>query len=89
MSVEVFIEKECACYINDHRPCSWGLIRSLWGLIRIPVSYRNKEIQKAIDSGIIFVLEKYSFVEANFPMEDGEKIHPLWSKMKLPAFLSE
>jgi len=79
-------QKECACYINDHRPCSWGLIRSLWGLIRIPVSYRNKEIQKAIDVGITFVLEKYSFVEANFPMDDGGKIHPLWSKMSFPLF---
>jgi len=42
-------QNECACYINDHRPCSWGLIRSLWGLSRIPASYRNAEIQKAID----------------------------------------
>lgn len=78
--------KECACYINDHRPCSWGLIRSLWGLSKIPASNRNVDIQKAIDSGIAFVLEKYSLVEANFPMYDGGKIHPLWSKMSFPLF---
>ena len=85
VSQSVF-QKECGCYINDHRPCSWGLIRSLWGLSRIPVSFRNAEIQQAIDIGVAFVLEKYSLVEANFPMEDGGKIHPLWSKMSFPLF---
>jgi len=80
------IHNECSCTINENRPCSWGLIRSLWGLGKIPVSVRNIETQKAIDIGVLFLLEKYSLVDANFPTDDSGKIHPLWKKLSFPLF---
>lgn len=77
---------DCSCQYNTDLPCSWGAARSLWGLAAIPEIMHTPTIQKAIQAGANFMLEKYNLVEANYPFPEGGRIHPIWSKVNFPLF---
>jgi len=79
-------ENECKCEINGNVPCSWGLIRSLWGLAAIPIEKRTSELNAAIQAGLEFLFVKNSVVESNYPLPEGAKRHPLWGKISFPLF---
>ena len=79
-------ETECACDINGNVPCSWGLVRTFWGLAAIPVEKRTSEINAAIQAGLKFLFVKNSVVESNYPLPEGAKRHPLWGKISFPLF---
>jgi len=78
------IYKSGLCRYNGDLPCSWAVIRELYGLALIPKSQRGSEVEDAIRQGIQFLLEDYNLLSANYPHQ--EKIHPLWFKLSFPLF---
>lgn len=77
---------DCSCKYNTDLPCSWGAARSLSALAAIPSDAQTPATQQAIQSGIEFLLEKYSLVDANYPHPQDGKIHALWSQTSFPLF---
>jgi len=76
--------KKGQCAYNKHKPCAWGVIRSLFGLAIIPVDARTDNVRRAIEQGIAFVLNAYHLVEADYP--NPGKIHPIWFKLSFPLY---
>ena len=78
------IERRGKCEYNYELPCSWGVIRDLYGLALIPKEKRSAQINEAIQKGIRFLLEEHNLLAADYPYK--HKIHPLWSKLSFPLF---
>jgi len=72
------------CRYNGDLPCSWAVIRELNGLALIPENQRSREVEKAIERGIQFIVEDYDIVSADYPVI--EKVHPLWYSLSFPLF---
>ena len=80
------LEGDWCCPYNDNRPCAWGAARALWGLAAIPEEARSVNVKETIQSGLQFILEKYSLVSADYPVPHGGKVHPIWSRLNFPLF---
>lgn len=76
----------CACPHNAGLACAWGVIRSLYGLAAIPAAERHIATNIAIEQAVDFVLNQFALVEANYPVQENGKIHPLWFKLNFPLF---
>jgi hypothetical protein len=76
----------CQCQYNAGLACAWGVARSLWGLVAIPVAGRSTAVHEVLAQGIDFLLNQFSLVAANYPVQEGGKIHPLWFKLNFPLF---
>lgn len=76
----------CACPHNAGLACAWGVIRSLYGLAAIPAAERHIATNIAIEQALDFVLNQFALVEANYPIYENSKIHPLWFKLNFPLF---
>ncbi len=74
------------CKYNDDRPCAWGAARALWGFAALPEHLRKENVQAVIKNGLTFLLEQHSLVEANYPVPQGGKTHPLWFRLNFPLF---
>lgn len=75
------------CPYNDDRPCAWGAARTLWGLAALPEHLRTRpDVQRAIQSGLSFLLEEHQLLKANYPVPKGGKIHSLWFRLNFPLF---
>ncbi|MBN1148304.1 MAG: hypothetical protein JXA78_13685 [Anaerolineales bacterium] len=74
------------CEYNDERPCAWGAARTLWGLAALPGHLRKENVQAVIQNGLSFLLEEHNLLEANYPVPQGGKIHPLWFRLNFPLF---
>ena len=74
-----------ACAANDARPCAWGAVKELLGLARVPASRRALPVQRAIDSGVEFLLSRDPAV-ADYPMGYGN-IRPSgsWFRLGFPS----
>ncbi len=77
---------DCHCRANDYRSCSWGVVRSLWGLAALPQVSKRMDITAAIEEGLHFMLDSYRLVDANYPISDFSKVHPMWFKLNSPLF---
>ena len=74
------------CHYNHELPCAWGAGRALWGLAAIPIEKRSLQIDAAVQSGLSFLLDEYSLVEANYPVQREGKVNKLWSRLNFPLF---
>jgi hypothetical protein len=72
------------CPHNGGLACAWGIARTLWGLAALPSEWRDRRIANAIDSGLEFLLNTFSLVDANYPTS-GET-HHLWHTLNFPIF---
>jgi hypothetical protein len=72
------------CSHNDELPCAWGAARAMWGLAALPARHRSAPTAVAIQSGLAFLLETHSLVEANYPTSGH--IQPLWFRLNFPLF---
>jgi hypothetical protein len=79
-------EGHCRCEHNWHFACAWGVVRTLWGLAAIPKKQRSPAVNRAIETGITFLLDTFQLIEANYPTSDQGKVHPLWFKLNFPLF---
>jgi hypothetical protein len=79
-------EAECACTSNGNLSCSWGAVRTLWGLSAVPQDKQTPELKTALQTGVSFLFEKYSLPQANFPVYEGGRVHSLWSKLSFPLY---
>jgi len=89
--VQQIIERTCrdihqkgVCKYNYDKPCSWGVVRDLFGLALIPEEQQDEQTREAIQAGLEFLLEKYHLEAGDYPYVN--KIHPLWSKTSFPLF---
>jgi hypothetical protein len=78
------LTSEWGCKYNLALPCAWGAARALWGLAALPQEQRTPEVEEAIESGLSFLLEAHSLVDADHPTSG--KIHPLWFRLNFPLF---
>lgn len=76
----------CRCEHNAGAPCGWGVARALWGLAAIPAGRRSVEVGAAIAAGISFLVDDFALHEANYPIYEGSKVHPLWFRLNFPLF---
>ncbi len=84
--VDNAMRSEWRCRYNDKLPCAWGAARALWSLAALPQFKRSPQVEAAIQSGLSFLLDEYSLVEANYPVHEGGKVHELWSRLNFPLF---
>jgi len=80
------ITADWRCQYNDERPCAWGAARALWGLAALPERLHTLEVEQAVQSGLSFLLDEYSLVDADYPVPEGGKIHSIWSRLNFPLF---
>ena len=76
----------CACAHNGHTACSWGVIRSLWGIALLPEPLHTPQLKAAIEMAVAFILQDFALEEANYPLAEGSEIHPLWFRLSFPLF---
>lgn len=74
------------CEYNGETPCAWGAARALWGLAALPTPLRPSQWEKAIQSGLTFLLEDYDLVQANYPTRSRGKVSPHWFRPNFPLF---
>ena len=74
------------CEYNYDLPCAWGAARTLWALAAIPVDQRSLDVQAAIQIGLTFLLEEHNLLTADYPIQGGGAIHPLWFRLNFPLF---
>jgi hypothetical protein len=81
------LEKDpCRCRHNQHRPCAWGLVRTLWGLAAVPENRRTRSAKEAIGRGIAFLLDSHRLEKADYPFPEGGKINSIWFDLNFPLF---
>lgn len=78
------VHRQSRCEQNNHLPCAWGMIRSLYGLALIPEPARTEKVNEAINKSISFILDSYALNQANYPHPG--KIHPIWFKLSFPLY---
>lgn len=74
-----------ACAANEQRPCAWGGIKALLGLARIPHTRRSPLVERAIETGVGFLLSRDPLV-ADYPMGWGN-LRPSgsWFRLGFPS----
>ena len=70
------------CGINGARPCAWGAIKALRGLVRIPPRRRTKLVRRAIVIGTGFLLSCDPGL-ADYPTDT--EVSPSWFKLGFPS----
>lgn len=78
------MHRSSTCPHNADLPCAWGVIRSLHGLALIPEEKRTEKINKAIKTGIYFILDEHDLVRGDYPTRGD--VHPIWKKLSFPLF---
>jgi hypothetical protein len=73
------------CSANDAKPCAWGAVKVMLGFSKLPEEARTPLIQKAIDTGLEFLLSKDPAV-ADYPMGYATKPSRSWFKFGFPLF---
>jgi hypothetical protein len=73
------------CGANAKKPCAWGAVNVLLALSKVPESARTPLVQKAIDTGIRFLLSRDP-ATADYPMGDGDKPSRRWFRFGFPVF---
>ena len=74
-----------ACAANEKLPCAWGAVKALGGLSRVPVERRSREVSRAIEAGIDFLLSRDPAV-ADYPAGWGNtRPSGSWFKLGFPS----
>ena len=71
------------CSANDHLPCSWGAIKAMVGLSKVPEDRRTPAVQRAIDVGAEFLLSRDP-ATADYPMGYATKPSLSWFRFGYP-----
>lgn len=85
-AVDDIARGRCRCEHNNGYACAWGVARSLWGLAALPHAMQTRDVATAVDQGIDFLLADTRLVNADYPVPDGGRVHPLWFKLNFPLF---
>ncbi len=73
------------CAANDNKPCAWGAVKELRGIVRIPPRRRSTAVRAAIDQGVEFLLSRDPAV-ADYPMPSQDtKPSSAWFKLGFPS----
>jgi hypothetical protein len=73
------------CSANNQLPCAWGAVKAMIALSKVPEGYRTDSIQRAIETGIAFLLSHNPAV-ADYPMGYSTKPNLSWFKFGFPVF---
>jgi hypothetical protein len=74
-----------ACAANEGLPCGWGATKAVLGLARIPAERRSPLVQRAIETGVAFLLSRDPAV-ADYPMGWGNvRASGSWFKLGFPS----
>jgi hypothetical protein len=76
---------EWRCKHNEAMPCSWGAIRTLWGLGILPQDRLTDEIQQTIRSATDLVLNSCEMLQT-IEVAPQIKRHSLWDKTSFPLY---
>jgi hypothetical protein len=71
-----------SCGINGGLPCAWGAIKALRGLASIPPRRRTRNVRRAINDGVRFLLS-CDPATADYPAEN--RVSPNWFKLGFPS----
>ncbi|MBA4179168.1 MAG: nitrogen fixation protein NifH [Anaerolinea sp.] len=73
------------CAANEKQPCAWGAVKALLGLAAIPEGRRAPHVQRAIATGVEFLLSKDPAV-ADYPIPSyATKPNSSWFKFGFPS----
>jgi hypothetical protein len=73
------------CGLNAKKPCAWGAVNVLLAFSKVPEEARTALVQRAIETGIQFLLSKDPAI-ADYPMADGAKPSRRWFSFGFPVF---
>ena len=74
-----------ACAANEKLPCSWGAVKELRGLARVPAARRDAAVDAAIDAGVELLLS-VDPMSAAYPMGWGNtKPNGSWFRLGFPS----
>jgi hypothetical protein len=73
------------CSANDGKPCAWGAVKVMLAFSKLPEDSRTPLIQRAIDTGLEFLLSKDPAV-ADYPMGYSTKPSRSWFRFGFPLF---
>ena len=73
------------CSANDSKPCAWGAVKVMMAFSKLPHDARTPLIQRAIDTGLEFLLSKDPAV-ADYPMGYSTKPSRSWFQFGFPVF---
>lgn len=71
------------CAANGNLPCSWGAVKAMLALSKVPTTNRTERMKAAIDQGIDFLLG-YDPAVADYPFAFGNKPNSSWFKFGYP-----
>lgn len=71
-----------ACGINGGLPCGWGAIKALRALAAIPPRRRTKDVKRALEQGVAFLLTN-DLATGDFPTDTA--ISKNWTKLGFPS----
>lgn len=73
------------CSANDKLPCSWGAVKAMLALARVPAEKRAPHVQRAVEHGIELLLSRDP-AKADYPMGWGNaKPNGSWFKLGFPS----
>lgn len=73
------------CGANDGLPCAWGATKAVLALARIPPDRRGARVQRALDTGVDFLLSRDP-AEADYPMGYGNtRPNGSWFRLGFPS----
>jgi hypothetical protein len=73
------------CSANDSKPCAWGAVKVMLAFSKLPEEARTPLIERAIDTGLEFLLSKDPAV-ADYPMGYATKPSRSWFRFGFPLF---
>lgn len=73
------------CSANNQLPCAWGAVKAMLALSKVPEDSRTESVQRAIETGIAFLLSRNPAV-ADYPMGYSTKPNLSWFKFGFPVY---
>jgi hypothetical protein len=73
------------CSANDSKPCAWGAVKVMLAFSKVPERARTPVIQKAIETGLDFLLSRDPGV-ADYPTSYSTKPSRSWFWFGFPLF---
>lgn len=70
-----------ACAVNQGQPCGWGAVKALKALSAVPANQRTPTMQRAIQTGVEFLLGRDP-AKADYPFT--ERVSSTWFKFGFP-----
>ncbi len=74
-----------ACRVNNNNACAWGAVKVMLALSTLPAAQRTPQIERAIVTGIDFLLS-IDPVTAAYPTANGRAPNGSWWALGFPVF---